>query len=119
MSLRVAAGMPWCREWAILVVVIACIAMPGSAPAVKTHEATVARLATALTADTKFNDTKFDDTNINVAKPDVAKLDESRVASAASEEQPALPSKIELAPVAGTTLEIEQTQDTAHARNDA
>jgi hypothetical protein len=103
MSLRFAAVVPWCREVAILVLVIACIAMSGSAPAVKTHEATVAHLATALTADTKFNDT-----DVSATKPNVAKLDDSRVAAAsvASEPQAVESSKVELAPVAGTTLEV-------------
>jgi hypothetical protein len=103
MSLRFAAVVPWCREVAILVLVIACIAMSGSAPAVKTHEATVAHLATALTADTKFNDT-----DVSATKPGVAKLDDSRVAAAsvASEPQAVESSKVELAPVAGTTLEV-------------
>src|ERR1700753_3145701 len=101
MSLRFAAVMPWCREVAILALVIACIAMSGSAPTVKTHEATVTRLATALTADTKFNDTQINDSKVDTAKPVTAKLDDSRVSTAdvASEQPTVVPSKIELPPV--------------------
>jgi len=109
MSLRFAAVMPWCRETAILVLVVACIAMSGSTPAVKTHQATVARLATALTADAKFNDT-----NISAAK-----LDESRVdtADVIDQQRAAEPDKVELASVGATTPIIAQPDTTATTPN--
>ena len=105
MSLRFAAVMPWCRETAILVLVFACIAMSGSAPAVKTHEATVPGLATALTADAKFNDT-----NINAAKRDESRLD---TADVIDQQRAAEPDKIELASVSTTSPAIAQRDTTA------
>ena len=105
MSLRFAAVMPWCREIAILALVIACIAMSGSAPVVKTHDATVARITTALTADAKFNDT-----NINAAK-----LDESRIdtADVIDQQRAAEPDRPELASVSATTSAMAQPETTA------
>ena len=105
MSLRFAAAMPWCREAAILAVVIACIAMSGSAPAVKTHEVTVAGLATALTANAKFNDT-----NISAAKRDESRVD---TADIIDQQRAAEPDRIELASVSPATPAIAQRDTTA------
>jgi hypothetical protein len=74
--------------------VLACIIVSGSAPGFKPHQATVAALAPALSADVKS-----DDANLNAAK-----LDDSRVSTAnvAIEQQPAETDRIELASVSST-----------------
>ena len=97
--------MPWCREIAILALVIACIAMSGSAPVVKTREATVAGLATALTANAKF-----DDTNIGAAKLEESRLD---TADVIDQQRAAEPDKPELASVSAATPAIAQPETTA------
>ena len=97
-NLRFAALTPWCREAAVPVLVLACIAVSGSAPGVTAGKPTVDRVAQALTADAKFNAPEFD----------AAKLDDSGVnpASVTDNQQAAEPNKIELAAVSTTTLEM-------------
>jgi len=112
MNLRFAAVVHWCREAAVLALVLACTAMSGSAPIVKAAKPTVDRLSQALTADAKFNDAKFNDTKLDAAKRDDSNVD---AASVTSPQQAAEPGKIALASADTTTLEIAQPNVTVAA----
>jgi hypothetical protein len=98
MNLRFAAITPWCREAAVPVLVLACIAASGSAPGVTAAKPTVDRLTPTLAADAKRNDA-----NVNAASSSPAKLDDSSVAR---EHHPAEPNKIDLAAVSAATPEM-------------
>ena len=117
MNLRFATVVPWFREAAVLALVLACIAMSGSAPIVTAAKPTVDRLAQALPADTKFNDAKFDDAKLDDAKVDASKRDDSNVdaATVTSPQQAAEPGKMALASADTTTLEIAHPDVTAVA----
>jgi hypothetical protein len=108
MNLRFAVVVPWFREVAVLALVMACIAVSGSAPIVTAAKPTVDRLAQALPADTKFNDAKFNDAKLDDAKVDASKRDDSNVdaANVTSPQQAAEPGKMALASADTTTLEI-------------
>jgi hypothetical protein len=110
MNLRFAAVVPWFREAAVLALVLACIAMSGSAPGVITAKPTVDRLAQAITADVKINDAKFDDAKVGASKPDDSNVN---AASVTSPQQAAEPGKIALASADTTTLEIAHPDVTA------
>jgi hypothetical protein len=107
MNFRFAVVEPWCREAAVLVLVLACITVSGSAPSVTAAKPTVDRLAQALAADAKSNDVKF-----NAAKPDDSSVN---AASVTSKQQAAEPNKIDLASVSATTPEIAHPDTTAAA----
>lgn len=117
MNLRFAAVVPWFREAAVLALVLACIAMSGSAPIVTAAKPAVDRLAQALPADTKFNDAKLNDAKLDDAKVDASKRDDSNVdaANVTSPQQAAEPGKMALASADTTTLEIAHPDVTAVA----
>ena len=117
MNLRFATVVPWFREAAVLALVLACIAMSGSAPIVTAARPTVDHLAQALPADTKFNDAKFDDAKLDDTKVDASKRDDSNVdaATVTSPQQAAEPGKMALASADTTTLEIAQPNLTTAA----
>ena len=117
MNLRFAAVVPWFREAAVLALVLACIAMSGSAPIVTAAKPAVDRLAQALPADTKFNDAKLNDAKLDDAKVDASKRDDSNVdaTNVTSPQQAAEPGKMALASADTTTLEIAHPDVTAVA----
>lgn len=99
--------MPWCREAAVPVLVLACIAVSGSAPGVTAAKPTADRLAQALTADAKFNDAKLNDAKLSAAKLDAA--------SVTSTQQLAESDTADLAAVSTTTPEVARPDATAAA----
>src|SRR6185437_6765187 len=114
MNLRFAAITPWCREAAVPVLVLACIAASGPAPGVTAAKPTVDRLTAAPAVDAKLNEAKRNNTNVNAASSSPAKPDDSNLAS---EQHPAEANKIELAAVSAATPELAPS-DTAAATPD-
>jgi hypothetical protein len=102
-NLRFAAVVPWCREAAVPVLVLACIAASGTASSVSSAKPTVDRLAGALTADVKINDAKSEETKLSAAKPDEANVS---AADVINKQQTAEPSTVALAAVNTTTPEV-------------
>ncbi|HEY3790461.1 MAG TPA: peptidase M15 [Bradyrhizobium sp.] len=80
MNLRLAAIAPWCREAALPVLVLACIAASGFAPSTSIGAPTVNRLAQSLAADAKITDVKVADAGLADTKPADAKLADTTVA---------------------------------------
>ncbi len=103
MNLRFAAVVPWCREAAVLALVLACIGMSGSTPSVTAARPTADRFTRAITADVKIDDAKFDDAKVDASKRDDSSVD---AASVTSTQQAAEPGKMALASADTTTLEI-------------
>lgn len=103
MNLRFAAVVPWCREAAVLALVLACIGMSGSTPSVTAARPTADRFTRAITADVKIDDAKFDDAKVDASKRDDSSVD---AASVTSTQQAAEPDKMALASADTTTLEI-------------
>jgi hypothetical protein len=102
-NLRFAAVVPWCREAAVPVLVLACIAVSGSAASVSSAKPTVDRLAGALTADVKANDAKPEETKLRAAKPDEANVS---AADVINKQQTAEPSTLALAAANTATPEV-------------
>jgi hypothetical protein len=73
---------PWCREAALPVLVLACIAVSGFAPSNNIDAPTVSRLAPSLTADAKVTGAELTDATVTDAKVADTKLADATVTDA-------------------------------------
>lgn len=84
MNLRLAAMAPWCREAALPVLVLACIAVSGFAPSNNIDAPTVSRLAPSLTADAKITGAELTDATVTDAKAADTKVVDAKLADTES-----------------------------------
>ncbi len=69
-NLRFAAVVPWCREAAVPVLVLACIVTSGYAPNAGARRPAADSSAQAPAAEVKINDVKIEESKLSVPKPD-------------------------------------------------
>jgi hypothetical protein len=112
-NLRFAAVVPWCREAAVPVLVLACIATTPYAPYAGVCGPSVDSFTQAPGADVKIDDVKVEESGLNASKPDdsnngtASDTDKQQVADTQPAAQPAM---VDLASASPTKPEVAHLQ---------
>jgi hypothetical protein len=108
-NLRFAAVMPWCREAAVPVLVLVCIATTPYTPDVGTRGPSVDSFVQAPIADAKIDDVKVEESRLDASGPDdsnTGTASDTGEQQVADTQPAAQPTAVDLASVSSTKPEV-------------